>query len=60
VNACVEQGKDYKIEHRIVWPDGTVRWVSETGDVVRDQAGRAIRMLGVVQDITERKRAEES
>ncbi|UCD83610.1 MAG: sigma 54-interacting transcriptional regulator [Deltaproteobacteria bacterium] len=59
VNACVEEGKDYAIEHRIVWPDGTIRWVSETGDVIRDENGKAIRMLGVVQDITEHKRADE-
>ena len=59
VNGCVEEGKDYAIEHRIVWPDGTVRWVSETGDVIRDDNGVAVRMLGIVQDITERKRAEE-
>lgn len=58
VNACVEQGKDYTIEHRIVWPDKTVRWVSEIGNVVRDEKGGAIRMLGVVQDITERQDAE--
>jgi len=59
VNACVQGSADYAIEHRIVWPDGTVRWVSETGDVIRDENGRALRMLGVVQDITEHKRAEE-
>jgi len=58
VNACVQEGKDYAIEHRIVWPDKTVRWVSQIGNVVRDEKGRAIRMLGVVQDITERKDAE--
>jgi len=58
VNACVEQGKNYAIEHRIVWPDGAVRWVSETGDVIRDENGKAIRMVGIVQDITERKNAE--
>lgn len=60
VNACVEKAKDYAIEHRIVWPDGTVRVVSETGDVIRDENGRAIRMAGIVQDITERRRAEEA
>jgi PAS domain S-box-containing protein len=59
VDACVNEGRDYDIEHRIVWSDGTVRWVSEVGDVVRDEDGKAIRMLGVVQDITARKRAEE-
>lgn len=58
VDACVEQNQGYRIAHRIVWPDGTVRWVSETGDVVRDPGGKAVRMLGVVQDITERKQAE--
>ena len=58
VNACVEEGKDYAIEHRIVRPDGTIRWMSETGDVVRDESGKAIRMLGIVQDITDRKERE--
>ncbi len=58
VNARVQEGKDYAIEHRIVWPDRTVRWFSQIGNVVRDEKGRAIRMLGVVQDITERKEAE--
>jgi PAS domain S-box-containing protein len=58
VDGCVESGEDYAIEHRITWPDGTVRWVSETGDVIRDEGGKAIRMLGIVQDITERKAGE--
>jgi PAS domain S-box-containing protein len=57
INTCVEEGADYAIEHRIVWPDGTVRWVSETGDVLRDAKGKAVRMLGVVRDITARRRA---
>ncbi len=59
VNACIEKGKNYDIEHRIVWPDGTVRWVSETGNVIHDENNRAMRMLGVVKDITERKQAED-
>jgi PAS domain S-box-containing protein len=58
VQACVEAGKDYAIEHRIVWPDGTIRWTSETGDVVRDKSGKAIRMLGIARDITDRKERE--
>lgn len=57
VAACVELGEDYDIEHRVIWKDGSVRWVSEKGDVLRDAAGRPVRMLGVVQDITQRKRA---
>lgn len=59
VNACVEQGAEYNIEHRTLWPDGTVRWLHESGDVVRDQDGNALNMLGVVQDITERMAMQE-
>jgi PAS domain S-box-containing protein len=59
VNACVLEGQEYSIEHRIVWPDGSIHWVAETGDVVRDKSGKAIRMLGIARDITERRRAEE-
>jgi len=58
VNRCVEQGDDYNIEHRVVWPDGTVHWMLERGDVVRDEHGAPLHMLGVVQDITDRKQAE--
>ncbi|UCE75421.1 MAG: PAS domain S-box protein [Methanomassiliicoccales archaeon] len=59
VKLCVEESKEYAIEHRIVWPDGTIRWVSENGDVIRDENGKAIRMLGIVQDITLNKVAED-
>ncbi|MCK4346918.1 MAG: PAS domain S-box protein, partial [Bacteroidales bacterium] len=59
VNACIEEGKEYKIEHRIVCPDGSIKWVLETGDAIRDEYGNAIRTLGVVMDITTRKQAEE-
>ena len=59
VNACVGQGAQYDIEHRVVWADGTVHWVNESGDVVRAADGTPLRMLGVVQDITRRKQAEE-
>ncbi|MDG6777183.1 PAS domain-containing protein [Thiomicrorhabdus sp. zzn3] len=59
ISACVEKGEDYDIEHRIVWKDGTVRWVSEKGDVIRDHTGKPVRMLGVVQDITSSKRISE-
>jgi PAS domain S-box-containing protein len=58
VNACVEHGTEYDIEHRVLWPDGSVHWLLERGDVVRDATGIPLHMLGVVQDITERKLAQ--
>ena len=56
--AAMERNEDYCIEHRIVQPNGQVRWMLETGDVFRDAAGTPLRMVGIVQDITARKEAE--
>jgi PAS domain S-box-containing protein len=49
----------YGIDHRIVRPDGTVRWVHEEAEIIRDAGARPVRILGVVQDITERKQTEQ-
>ena len=60
-DACVQKGADceeYEIEHRIVWPDGSVRWVAEMGNVIRNARGEALRIVGVVQDVTAQKQAE--
>ncbi len=58
IRVCLEEGKDYNIQHRVVWPDGTVRWVAEIGDVIRSEDGEPLRMMGIVQDVTARKEAE--
>jgi len=58
VTACVEKDEPYEIEHRVVRPDGTSRWLLERGAVLRDDNGAPLQMLGVVQDIDDRKRAE--
>jgi PAS domain S-box-containing protein len=50
----------YNKEYRIVRPDGTERWIAAQGQPVYDKTGKAIRMIGVNQDITERKRLEEA
>src|ERR1700751_663516 len=47
-------------EHRLVRPNGEVRIVHSVGDLKRDASGRPYQMFGTVQDITERKRAEEA
>jgi len=51
----------YETEHRIVRPDnGEVRTVREKCEHVKDASGRVVRSIGMVQDTTERKRAEEA
>ncbi len=59
VKDCIDKETVYDIEHRIVWPDGSVHWLRESGDVLRDTTGKATRMLGVVQDVTKSVQARE-
>jgi signal transduction histidine kinase len=57
---AVRSGVHTEAEHRVVRPDGEVRTVQGLGTVKRDASGRAYEMFGTVQDITDRKRAEEA
>ena len=61
--ACIEKAvqdhQPYTLECRIVRPDATRRILQARGAVVVDEEGRAIRMFGTAQDITERKLAED-
>ncbi len=59
VTHTVEGGAVFDIEHRVIGPDQSVRWLACKGEVLRDETGQALRMLGTVHEITERKRAEE-
>jgi PAS domain S-box-containing protein len=55
---AAKRGAPYDIEHRIVVGDG-VKWVRERAEVEFDANGRALKGVGTVQDITERKRAQQ-
>ena len=48
----------YNIDHRIIWPDGSVRLVHGEAAVRFDKAGRPIHMMGTVRDITLLQQAE--
>ncbi|MCU7853730.1 MAG: EAL domain-containing protein [Candidatus Thiodiazotropha sp. (ex Monitilora ramsayi)] len=52
------QGTDHFVEYRIIHPDGEERWVECRGRPETDVNGKVIRLLGVVQDITDRKRSQ--
>lgn len=49
---ALESKEPYKIEHRIVLPDGSIRVVREHAEIERDATGRAVRMRGTVLDTT--------
>lgn len=51
---------DFDIEYRIVRPDGGIRWVRDIGRAVSNGRGVPARVMGIVQDIDTRKRAEEA
>lgn len=52
---CIETSENHDEEYRVVWPDGSVHWLRETGNVVKNAQGAAVKMMGVVRDITEEK-----
>jgi PAS domain S-box-containing protein len=60
LSLAVRRKSDFDIEHRIICPDGAVRWVSEKGAIIRGTRNGGMRMAGVSQDITARKEAEEA
>ena len=49
---------NYNINHRIILPSGEVRFVHEEAKVAYDKSGKPIRMLGIVQDITDIRKAQ--
>lgn len=55
---AVEQPQGFSLEFRIVRPDGEVRVLRTQGEVYRDEKGNPVRMVGIAQDITERRQAE--
>jgi hypothetical protein len=55
---AVETRSDLHIEYRVIWPDDGVHWIRVSGRVLTGRDGR-LTMVGVSQDITERKRADD-
>jgi PAS domain S-box-containing protein len=60
VAEAVQNGTPYQLDLEMVRPDGSTRWITDRGEVVRDDQNRIAWLRGTAQDITERKRAEEA
>jgi PAS domain S-box-containing protein len=57
--AIASEGGSYELDHRILRPDGSIRWLAARGRVRRDSRGSSLHLPGVVIDITDRKQVEE-
>lgn len=57
IQAAMKDGKSYRMEHRIVWPDKTEHWVQGQGKAFIEN-GKAVRMMGTSMNIDDRKAGE--
>ncbi|MBF0418514.1 MAG: PAS domain-containing protein, partial [Magnetococcales bacterium] len=48
----------FEFDHRVIRPNGEIRWVHEMGEVVRDAEGKVVRVAGTMHDRTEQREAE--
>jgi PAS domain S-box-containing protein len=60
VTRAMREHTEFALTYRVRRPDGTVRWCSAHGRTFYDAGDRAVRMVGLVQDITETKQWEEN
>lgn len=58
--ASLENREPYEIEHRLLFPDGRIKFVLERCETYYAEDGKPLRSLGTVQDITERKLMEKT
>ncbi|GAB3198967.1 hypothetical protein GCM10027062_14530 [Nocardioides hungaricus] len=59
IEDAAELGTEYSFDHRIVRPDGEVRWIRGRGMIERGPDGAPVRMSGTSQDITEIRNADD-
>jgi len=59
-NWALNSGQPTNGEWRVVWPDGSVHWISGRWQLFTNESGEPSRMIGVNGDVTERKLAEEA
>ncbi|HMF60504.1 MAG TPA: PAS domain S-box protein [Vicinamibacterales bacterium] len=60
VGKAMKAGADFTVQHRSIWPDGTVRWLSGAGRIYLGADGEPVRGVGISQDVTGRRQADET
>src|ERR1700730_9748333 len=59
IGEAMTVGRDFSVQHRSIWPDGTVHWLSGAGRILLGAHGEPMRGVGISQDVTERRALEE-
>jgi PAS domain S-box-containing protein len=59
IQATLTQGQPLQLEHRIVWSDGSIRYVAVLARLTYDADGNPHRLTGLIRDVTKRREAEE-
>ena len=59
VMCAPQEGQDFDFEHRLMMPDGTVKYVRVVACAVRDKSGKLVEFVGAVMDVTAAKKAED-
>jgi PAS domain S-box-containing protein len=59
IQEAIKRQAFYQHEYRVIWPDGTLRWVSGRGRTFANASGEPARMAGILMDITARREAQE-
>ena len=60
VNAAINEDVPYSMDYKIIRPDGSVRYIHDEGEIVRNKKGEAKSMFGTTQDITKPNQAEKA
>lgn len=60
IRIALENSSDFEIEFRVVWPNGSIRWIAGKGGVFPGLDGQPLRMIGVGLDVTKRKRSQQT
>ncbi|MDB6025232.1 MAG: Blue-light-activated protein [Verrucomicrobiales bacterium] len=60
LDQSVQRNQPYNCEHRVLLPDGTERIMQGRAEIVLNESGKAIKMIGTTQDVTETRQATEA
>ncbi len=59
IQSAIRGDGHYRAVFRVIWEDGSIHWLEGLGSVFKDDAGKAVRMVGVTADITEQRYNEQ-